>query len=105
MLHLVKTIEVEDFNVQSKEGNHLFIDGYVGCYSDHEGCTSMEHIKGMIEVSVEGDKITHIYQMMNNNVERILFFKAKKHRGRKVHSVFLSEGMRGDRKKGSHPSC
>ena len=36
MLHLVKTIEVEDFNVQSKEGNHLFIDGYVGCYSDHE---------------------------------------------------------------------
>jgi len=60
MLHLVPTIKVEEFNVQSKEGNHLFIDGYVGCYSDHEGCTSMERIKGMIEVSVEGDKITHI---------------------------------------------
>ena len=60
MLHLVQTIKVDDFNVQSKEGNHRFIDGYVGCYSDHEGCTSMEHIKGMIEVSVEGDKITHI---------------------------------------------
>lgn len=60
ILHLVQTIKVEDLNVQSKEGNHLFIDGYVGCYSDHEGCTSMERIKGMIEVSVERDKITHI---------------------------------------------
>ena len=68
MLHLVKTIEVEDFNVQSKEGNHLFIDGYVGCYSDHEGCTSMKHIKGMIEVSVEGDKITHI---LSDDLEHI----------------------------------
>lgn len=60
MLHLVQTIKVDYFNVQLKEGNHLFIDGYVGCYSDYEGCTSMERIKGMIEVSVEGDKITHI---------------------------------------------
>lgn len=68
MLHLVQTIKVDDFNVQSKEGNHLFIDGYVGCYSDHEGCTSMEHIKGMIEVSVEGDKITHI---LSEDLERI----------------------------------
>lgn len=60
MLHLVQTMKVEGLNVQSKEGNHLFIDGYVGCYSDYEGCTSMEHIKGMIEVSVEGDKINYI---------------------------------------------
>ena len=29
MLHLVQTIEVEGLNVQSKEGNHLFIDGCV----------------------------------------------------------------------------
>jgi hypothetical protein len=69
ILHLVQTIKVEDLNVQSKEGNHLFIDGYVGCYSDYEGCTSMERIKGMIEVSVEGDKITHI---LSEDLEHII---------------------------------
>lgn len=60
MLHLIQTIEVEDFNIQPKGDNHIFIDGYVGCYSDYEGCTSMEHIKGMIEVAVAGDKINYI---------------------------------------------
>ena len=60
MLHLVQNVKVEGLKVQPKKGNHLFIDGYVGCYSEYEGCTSTEHIKGMIEVGVEGDEITQI---------------------------------------------
>ena len=42
MLHLIQTIEVEDFNIQPKGDNHIFIDGYVGCYSDYEGCTECD---------------------------------------------------------------
>ena len=57
MFKLVQTNEVEGLKVQQKEGNSLLINGYVGCYSDHEGCTSMERIKGTVEVSLVGDKI------------------------------------------------
>lgn len=59
-MNIIQTIKVDDFKVESKGNNNLFIDGYVGCYSDYEGCTSMEHIKGIIKVNVEGNKITHI---------------------------------------------
>lgn len=68
MLHLIKRFEVEGLKVQPKKGNHLFIDGYVGCYSEYEGCTSSEHIKGMIEVGVEGDEIT---QILSDDLEHI----------------------------------
>ena len=59
-MDIIQTIKVDDFKIESKGNNDLFIDGYVGCYSDYEGCTSMEHIKGIIKVNVEGNKITHI---------------------------------------------
>lgn len=59
-MNIIQTIKVDDFKIESKGNNNLFIDGYVGCYSDYEGCTSMEHIKGIIKVNVEGNKITHI---------------------------------------------
>lgn len=59
-MDIIQTIKVDDFKIESKGNNNLFIDGYVGCYSDYEGCTSMEHIKGIIKVNVEGNKITHI---------------------------------------------
>jgi hypothetical protein len=68
MLHLVQNVKVEGLKVQPKKGNHLFIDGYVGCYSEYEGCTSSEHIKGMVEVSVEGDVITCI---LSDDLEHI----------------------------------
>lgn len=60
MLNLVQTIGIDNFVVQPREGNFLYIDGYVGCYSEYEGCTSNEHIRGTVEVSVTGDKITQI---------------------------------------------
>lgn len=59
-MDIIQTIKVDDFKIESKGNNNLFIDGYVGCYSDYEGCTSMEHIRGIIKVNVEGNKITHI---------------------------------------------
>lgn len=59
-MDIIQTIKIDDFKIESKGNNNLFIDGYVGCYSDYEGCTSMEHIKGIIKVNVEGNKITHI---------------------------------------------
>lgn len=59
-MDIIQTIKVDDFKIESKGNNNLFIDGYVGCYSDYEGCTSMEQIKGIIKVNVEGNKITHI---------------------------------------------
>lgn len=59
-MDIIQTIKVDDFKIESKGNNNLFIDGYVGCYSDYEGCTSMEHIKGIIKVNVEDNKITHI---------------------------------------------
>ena len=59
-MNIIQTIKVDGFKIESKGNNNLFIDGYVGCYSDYEGCTSMEHIKGIIKVNVEGNKITHI---------------------------------------------
>lgn len=60
MLKLHQTIEIDNFVVQPKEGNFLYIDGYVGCYSEYEGCTSNEHIRGTVEVNVVRDKITGI---------------------------------------------
>lgn len=57
MFKLVQTIKIEGLKVQQKEGNILLINGYVCCYSDYEGCTSMERIKGTVEVSLGGDKI------------------------------------------------
>lgn len=60
MLKLHQTIEIDNFVAQPREGNFLYIDGYVGCYSEYEGCTSNEHIRGTVEVSVVRDKITCI---------------------------------------------
>lgn len=60
MLKLHQIIETDNFVAQPREGNFLYIDGYVGCYSEYEGCTSNEHIRGTVEVSVTGDKITRI---------------------------------------------
>lgn len=60
MMNLVQTLDVEGLTVQPKGGNTLYIYGYVGCYSEYEGCTSIENIRGMIEVNIEGGKITQI---------------------------------------------
>lgn len=65
---IIQTIKVNDFKIESKGNNNLFIDGYLGCYSDHEGYTSMEHIKGIIKVNVEGNKIT---QILSEDLEHI----------------------------------
>lgn len=60
MINLVQTIGIDDFIVQPREGNFLYVEGYIGCYSEHEGCTSNERIRGTVEVSITGDKITQI---------------------------------------------
>lgn len=60
MLKLHQIVETDNFVVQPREGNFLYIDGYVGCYSEYEGCTSNEYIRGTVEVSVVRDKITCI---------------------------------------------
>lgn len=65
---IIQTIKVDDFKIESKGNNNLFIDGYLGCYSDHEGCTSMEHIKGIIKVNVEDNRIT---QILSEDLEHI----------------------------------
>lgn len=67
-MYIIQTIKVDDFKIGSKGNNNLFIDGYLGCYSDYEGCTSMEHIKGIIKVNVEGNKIT---QILSEDLEHI----------------------------------
>lgn len=59
-MDIIQTIKVDDFKIESRENNSLFIDGYVGCYSEYEGCTSMEHIRGIIKVNVEDHRITQI---------------------------------------------
>lgn len=67
-MDIIQTIKVEDFKIESKGNNNLFIDGYLGCYSDHEGCTSMEYIKGIIKVNVEDNRIT---QILSEDLEHI----------------------------------
>lgn len=67
-MDIIQTIKVDDFKIESKGNNNLFIDGYVGCYSDYEGCTSMEHIKGIIKVNVEDNRIT---QILSEDLEHI----------------------------------
>ena len=67
-MDIIQTIKVDDFKIEPKENNSLLIDGYVGCYSDYEGCTSMEHIRGIIKVNVEGNKIT---QILSEDLEHV----------------------------------
>ncbi len=67
-MNIIQTIKVDYFKIEPKENNSLFIDGCLGCYSDYEGCTSMEHIKGIIKVNVEGNKIT---QILSEDLEHI----------------------------------
>ena len=68
MIKLVQTIEIDNFIVQPREGNLLYVDGYIGCYSEYEGWTSNEHIRGIVEVSVTGDRIT---QIVSDDLEHV----------------------------------
>ena len=68
MIKLVQTIEIDNFIVQPREGNLLYVDDYIGCYSEYEGCTSNEHIRGIVEVSVTGDRIT---QIVSDDLEHV----------------------------------
>lgn len=68
MIKLVQTIGIDDFIVQPREGNLLYVEGYIGCYSEYEGCTPNERIRGTVEVSVTGDRIT---QIVSDNLEHV----------------------------------
>lgn len=59
--------EIEEAN-KVDELEYLLVEGYVGVYSDYEGCTSMVYIKGIIEVSIKEDRISYI---LSDNLELI----------------------------------
>ena len=59
-MQLVETIKVEGLTVKPKDDDNLLVEGYVGVYSDYEGCTSMVYIKGIIEVIIKEDRISYI---------------------------------------------
>ena len=67
-MQLVETVKVEGLTVESKDDDNLLVEGYVGVYSDYEGCTSMVYIKGIIEVSIKEDRISYI---LSDNLELI----------------------------------
>ena len=67
-MQLVETVKVEGLTVEPKDDDNLLVGGYVGVYSDYEGCTSMVYIKGIIEVSIKEDRISYI---LSDNLELI----------------------------------
>lgn len=67
-MQLVETVKVEGLTVGPKDDDNLLVEGYVGVYSDYEGCTSMVYIKGIIEVSIKEDRISYI---LSDNLELI----------------------------------
>lgn len=67
-MQLVGTVKVEGLTVEPKDDDNLLVEGYVGVYSDYEGCTSMVYIKGIIEVSIKEDRISYI---LSDNLELI----------------------------------
>jgi hypothetical protein len=67
-MQLVETVKVEGLTVEPKDDDNLLVEGYVGVYSDYEGCTSMVYIKGIIEVSIKEDRISYI---LSDNLELI----------------------------------
>lgn len=67
-MNIIQTVKDEYLKVQPRGDNSLYIDGSVGVYSEFEGCISTEHIKGTVEVVIEGDKISYI---SSDNLELI----------------------------------